>query len=78
MNRKIRLIWDFRGPDAQKTAEHHCIHLKEFIANENLACYKIDVSKIIDYHSIAYVIVDENDMITYRDTVKPHRAEVAE
>ena len=29
-NRKIKLIWDFRGPDAQATAEHHTIHLRFF------------------------------------------------
>ncbi|MEY2922072.1 MAG: hypothetical protein RL108_694, partial [Bacteroidota bacterium] len=23
---KIKLIWDFRGPDAAKIAEHHEIH----------------------------------------------------
>ena len=30
--RKLKLIWDFRGPDALKTAEHHEIHLKEYSA----------------------------------------------
>ncbi len=30
MERKIKLIWDFRGPASAKTAEHHEIHLKEF------------------------------------------------
>src|SRR5690606_1132164 len=31
MEKKLKLIWDFFGPDAKKTAEHHEIHLKEFI-----------------------------------------------
>ena len=26
---------------------------------------------------LAYIVVDENDMITYRDALKPHRGEVA-
>ena len=77
MNRKIKLIWDFRGPDAQKTAEHHCIHLKEFVAIEKLASHKIEKTTVSDYHSIAYVIVDEKMMTTYRDALKPHRGEVA-
>ena len=77
MNRKIKLIWDFRGPDAHKTAEHHCIHLKEFVAIEKLACHKIEATTVSDYHSIAYVVVDEKEMIIYRDTLKPHRGEVA-
>ena len=28
MQKKIKLIWDFRGPESAKTAEHHEIHLK--------------------------------------------------
>ena len=27
---KIRLVWDFRGADALKTAEHQLTHLVEF------------------------------------------------
>ena len=34
MSRKIKLIWDFRGEVATKTAEHHEIHLKEYISIE--------------------------------------------
>ena len=32
--RQIKLIWDFRGQAAAKTAEHHEIHLKEFLDKE--------------------------------------------
>ena len=35
MTRKIKLIWDFKGHFAAKTAEHHEIHLKEFLEKEN-------------------------------------------
>ena len=34
--RKLKLIWDFRGPASLKTAEHHLIHLKEYIQLKNL------------------------------------------
>jgi hypothetical protein len=34
MSRQIKLIWDFRGEVAAKTAEHHEIHLKEYISIE--------------------------------------------
>jgi len=30
LERKLKLIWDFRGESSEKTAEHHAIHLKEF------------------------------------------------
>ncbi len=77
MNRKIKLIWDFHGPNAEKTAEHHCIHLNEFTAIEKLTFHKIDIQKKSDFQTSAYIIVNEGDMLTYRDALKPHRGEVA-
>lgn len=78
MDRKLKLIWDFRGDVSQKTAEHHCIHLKEFALIEKLHFYEIDFSVISAMHSIAYIVVDEADMKTYRDALKPHRGQLAE
>lgn len=78
MSRKIKLIWDFRGPDALKTAEHHCIHLKEYSTAESLAFFDINTVEFADNHSIAFIIVDEKDIIIFRDALKPHRGEVAQ
>jgi len=77
MSRKIKLIWDFRGPESIKIAEHHCIHLNEFTAIDKLAFHEIDTQIITDFYTIAYIIVNEEDMITYRDALKPHRGEIA-
>jgi len=78
LKRKLKLIWDFRGSDSQKTAEHHCIHLKEFSAIEKLHFYEVNFSTLSEIHTIAFIIVDEVDMKIYRDALKPHRGEVAE
>lgn len=75
MEKKLRLIWDFRGPDAQKTAEHHEIHLKEFIQAEKLMNKITGVETISEMYSVAYLVVDENEMIAVRDSLKPHRGE---
>lgn len=75
MEKKLRLIWDFRGPDAQKTAEHHEIHLKEFIQAEKLMNNITGVETISEMYSVAYLVVDENEMIEVRDALKPHRGE---
>ena len=76
MSRKIKLIWDFRGPAAAKTAEHHEIHLKEYIAIEkfplNITGYKI----IDNMYAIAFIVVTDENMIQVRDALKPHRGEV--
>lgn len=75
MDRQIKLIWDFRGPAAQKTAEHHEVHLKDFIENEKLENLKITgVEQISALHSLAFWVVPESEMIKYRDILKPHRA----
>ncbi|CAM4041691.1 hypothetical protein [Gillisia limnaea] len=77
MERQIKLIWDFRGPDSNKTAEHHEIHLKDFIKTEALDMLNITgVERISDIHSLAFWVVPESDMKKFRDILKPHRATV--
>lgn len=76
MNRKIKLIWDFRGPAALKTAEHHEKHLKEFIVLEGIPLNITGFKKINDMFSIAFMVVDEKEMRAVRDVLKPHRGEV--
>lgn len=76
--RKIKLIWDFRGGDASKIAEHHEIHLKEFIITEKLP-YTITGFEIKnEWHAIAYMVVTDEHMIPVRDALKPHRGELFE
>lgn len=74
--RKLKLIWDFRGPASLKTAEHHVIHLKEYVFANQLDISMIDVETISDMHSLAYLVVDESDMKPIRDALKPHRGQV--
>ncbi len=78
MSRKIKLIWDFRGPAAAKTAEHHDIHLNEYLEKEKITLEKTGFEVLGEMHAIAYIVVEEKDMITFRDTLKPHRGEVFE
>lgn len=78
MNRNIKLIWDFRGPVAAKTAEHHEIHLKEYIQIEKLPLEITGYEIIHEMHAIAYMVVPESQMIAVRDALKPHRGEVYE
>ena len=77
MDRKIKLIWDFKGSISLNTAKHHCIHLKEFAQIEKLHFYEIDFLEISEMHSIAFITVDEIGMKTFRDALKPHRGELA-
>lgn len=77
MSRKIKLIWDFRGEVSAKTAEHHEIHLKEYIAIEKLPINITGFEVINEMYAIAFMVVTDEYMIQVRDTLKPHRGEIA-
>jgi len=74
MTRKIRLIWDFYGGDALKTAEHHESHLKQFMLKENLKYDLTGTEETQDMHAIAYMTVDEYLVKALRDALRPNRA----
>ena len=76
LDRKIKLIWDFKGLAAAKTAEHYEKHLQEYIFHEELKFDTTGFTHISDMHSIAYLVVAEFEMTQARDDLKPHRGEV--
>ena len=76
--RKIKLIWDFRGEASSKTAEHHEMHLKEYIIIENLPINITGFEIKNELHAIAFMVVTDENMIPVRDALKPHRGELFE
>ena len=76
--RKIKLIWDFKGEAAAKTAEHHLIHLNEYLENEKITLEKTGFEILNEMHAIAFIVVEEQVMIIFRDVLKPHRGEFFE
>ncbi len=74
--RKLKLIWDFHGPDANKTALHHEKHLKEYIIIEKLDVTITGIETLSDMHTIAFLVVNEDQMKPVRDALKPHRGQV--
>ena len=76
--KEIKLIWDFRGPASAKTAEHHEIHLKQYINTEKLSPNITGFEIFSEMYAIAYMVVTEEKMIQVRDALKPHRGEIFE
>ena len=76
MNRDIKLIWDFHGADAKKTAEHHVIHLRQFDARENTNALDFGIEEINENHFTAFMTVKEEIVFTVRDALIPKRAEI--
>ena len=75
---KVKLIWDFRGPAGKRTAEHHCIHLNDFIKMENVHGESIKVVEFSEMHASAIMIIKEEDVPFMREKLKPHRGQRVE
>ena len=73
MSKQLKLIWDFYGPDAQRTAEHHVHHLKEYVNMNQLNHDICEVEKQEELHWRAFIVVDEIEMEKVRDDLLPHR-----
>ena len=71
--RKIRLLWDFRGPDSLEIAKHHVIHLKEFAEIDNLSFIESSVIEQSKYVNSAFIIILEVDLEAFKNPLKPHR-----
>jgi hypothetical protein len=74
--RKLKLIWDFKGPDAEQTAAHHLIHLKEYATSEGVEHIALGNEKINESHHIAFLALEESLMPPVRDALKPHRGQL--
>ena len=73
MQKKIRVIWDFRGPAASQTARHYCNHLREYPLQPGPL--EIGSQDVSDIHSLAYMVIMETELAEIRDSLKPHRGE---
>lgn len=73
MPERIKLIWDFYGPDASKIAAHHHTHLKEYAQSQNKPEEISGTETLSAEHSIAFIVVKKEEMIVWRDALKPHR-----
>ena len=76
MTERVKLIWDFRGPNAQPIAIHHAKHLAEFAETENLQNTLFGNEEITPMHHIAFLVVEKDMMNTLRETLKPTRGQI--
>ncbi len=75
LDRKVKMIWDFRGPNAAQMAHHYQKHLAEFAVIEELKFDETGVQHFSDLHSITFLVVAEFEMREIREILKPHRGE---
>ncbi|MDC7996277.1 hypothetical protein [Altibacter sp. HG106] len=71
--KQVQLIWEFRGPNAAKTAEHHALHLEEFALQEKIAPFLHGTEVVSPHCCRAYLVVPELYTQQLRTQLKPHR-----
>lgn len=76
MTDRVKLIWDFRGPNAGSIAAHHAKHLAEFANAENLQNTIVGQEEISPMHHTAFLVVEKENMNTLRETLKPTRGQI--
>mgnify|MGYP006141760153 CR=1 FL=1 len=72
--KKVKLIWEFFGEDAKETAKHHATHLNEFCSKEKFSFFESGTEETTSM-SIAFLTVEENNMIAVRNALRPKRGE---
>lgn len=73
--KKVKMIWDFRGLNASPIAEHHAVHLEEFVKNESLEGVHIGTESMGPNHYVAFMVVPENWVKDLRNRLRPHRGQ---
>ena len=76
MIERVKLIWDFRGPNAAPIAQHHAKHLGEFAKTEALQHSLVGSEPITEMHHIAFLVIEKSLMDQLRETLKPNRGQL--
>ena len=75
---RVKLIWEFRGPAAKRTAEHHVIHLKEFSIKENIVFEDVKTEVFSEFICIASIIIEKSNLEIVKTALKPHKGKAVE
>lgn len=78
MSKQLKVIWDFRGPASQRTAEHFVIHLEEYLKGNAVKSHGYGSEVRSDVLAIAFLIIGTEDLEQVKNELKPHRAEWVE
>ena len=75
---KIKLIWDFRGPDGKNIAYSSRETFKRIFEIENKKLFKSGTESLNELHHIAYVIILKKDLNEIKLILKPNRGEIVD
>ena len=60
MKKKIKLIWQFSGMEALKIADHHLVHLNEYIQREDVVVIDRGTELINEFSASSFIIIDND------------------
>ncbi len=69
----VQLIWDFFGPHAERTAEHHHRHVRDFVQRESVPCVEAGSRREGEKHWIAWLTVAPGEVERLRQALRPQR-----
>ena len=69
----VKLVWNFSGEGALKTAQHHLIHLKEYAEREKVKVIEFGTQKQSEFTSTAFMIVAKDLVAPLRESLNPHQ-----
>jgi len=72
----LRLLWDYRGPNAKGIAEHFVMHLESYSQRHNLGKLQMDVLENRPGWWSAYLDAPEEQFPELKKSLKPHRVVV--
>ena len=78
MEKKIKLIWQFSGMNALKIADHHLVHLNEYILREEIDVIDKGTELINDFSSFSFIIINSSLVEKLRIALKPHKGFMVE
>ena len=70
----IKFVWNFYGPDSKSLAEHHLVHLIDFISKENFLSLNSGISTESDNYAYSFIILDASSLEIIKLKLKPHQA----
>ena len=78
MKKKIKLIWQFSGMDARKIADHHLVHLNEYLNREDIFVVDKGTELTNEFSAISFITIDNSLVEKLRVDLKPHKGFLVE
>ncbi len=78
MCKKTKLIWQFYGMDALRIADHHLVHLNEYLNREDIFVVDKGTELTNEFSAMSFITIDNSLVEKLRVDLKPHKGFLVE